>query len=279
MPLTEYQKEIARLLAVNRSEESHLAGGAALHFLPNSKRFSNDLDYFHDTTEEVAKAFNQDMAALEASGFEIQVEMHQPGYIRAIVSKNAHNTKIEWAHDSAWRFMPVVFNPEVGYQLHPVDLAVNKTLALAGRDEARDYIDILYADEKILPLGGLCWAAAGKDPGFTPLSLLELLKRRGKYRPEDFLRLQVSGGLDLPAMKTQWLAALKKADEFIRNRPVEEVGCLYYSRSRHQFVTPSSTLTGDGDIVSHFGKIGGILPRFYDGDTLSKGLIDNGIIT
>jgi hypothetical protein len=29
-------------------------------------------------------------------------------------------------------------------------------------------------------LAGLCSAAAGKDPGFTPLALLELLKRRGR---------------------------------------------------------------------------------------------------
>jgi hypothetical protein len=28
-------------------------------------------------------------------------------------------------------------------QLHPIDLAVNKLLALAGRDEARDFLDIL----------------------------------------------------------------------------------------------------------------------------------------
>jgi hypothetical protein len=27
--------------------------------------------------------------------------------------------------------------------------------------------------QKILPLAAICWAACGKDPGFTPLSLLQ----------------------------------------------------------------------------------------------------------
>jgi hypothetical protein len=46
MPLTSFQESVARLLSGNRTEDSHLAGGAALHLHPNSKRYSNDLDYF-----------------------------------------------------------------------------------------------------------------------------------------------------------------------------------------------------------------------------------------
>ena len=92
--------------------------------------------------------------------------------------------------------MPPVRDELGGFLLHPVDLAVNKTLALAGRDEPRDYADILFIHERILPLGALCWAAAGKDPGFTPLSLLELLRRRGRHRPEDMARLALAGPTD-----------------------------------------------------------------------------------
>ena len=63
--------------------------------------------------------------------------------------------------------------------MNPIDLAINKLLALVGRDEPRDYLDIHEA-MRVLPLGALCWAAAGKDPGFTPSMLLDLLRRRGK---------------------------------------------------------------------------------------------------
>lgn len=44
MPLTNFQAAIARLLSTNRSPDSYLAGGAALHIEPNSTRYSNDLD-------------------------------------------------------------------------------------------------------------------------------------------------------------------------------------------------------------------------------------------
>ncbi len=73
--------------------------------------------------------------------------------------------------------MPTFFIANRGFTMHPIDLSINKVLALAGRDEARDYLDVLTAHEKILPLAGLVWAACGKDPGFSPDSLLELLRR------------------------------------------------------------------------------------------------------
>ena len=43
MPLTPFQAALARLLATNRSVDSYLAGAAALHIQPNSRRYSNDL--------------------------------------------------------------------------------------------------------------------------------------------------------------------------------------------------------------------------------------------
>ncbi len=258
MPLTEFQAEVARLIASSRSEESHLAGGAALNLEPNTKRYSNDLDYFHDSEERVAEAFAKDRALLADAGFDVEVEMQQPGYIRALVSRAAERTKIEWAHDSAWRFMPPVADPRVGFRLHPIDLAVNKVLTLAGRDEPRDFLDIMQIDAEVLSLGALCWAAAGKDPGFTPSSLLDLLRRRGKYREEDFARLRLAVPVDLPALKSRWLRMLEEAQTFVDSRPPDEIGCLYYCREGDRFVQP----TGDEeDVVQHHGRPGGVLPR------------------
>ncbi len=258
MPLTEFQSSVARLLAANRSEDSYLAGGAALHVEPRSRRYSNDLDYFHDSPERVAEAFSKDRALLEEYGYVVTVEMALPGYIRSTIKSQDGVTKIEWAHDSAWRFLPTIFDERVGFVLHPVDLAVNKLLALAGRDEPRDYLDVLHVHRETLPLGALCWAAAGKDPGFSPLSLIELLRRRGKYRPEEFSRLNLVEPVDLPAMKALWMKALDAATRFARSRPPDEMGCLYYSSSRRAFVEPTQDST---DVVPHFGRPGGVLPR------------------
>lgn len=260
MPLTELQEAAARLLSANRTESSHLAGGAALHLQPNSKRYSNDLDYFHDSPERVATAFAVDRALLEQHGYAVHVDLNQPGYIRATIKKGTGTTSIEWAHDSAWRFLPPIKSEVVGYQLHPIDLAINKLLALAGRDEARDFLDILMIDREVLPLGALCWAAVGKDPGFSPRSLLELLKRRGKYRPEDFERLRLSEPVDLQNLKRQWLQALEDAETFVDAQDPTEIGCLFYDTAKDAFVAPTSNDRAGGTVVPHFGRPGGILP-------------------
>lgn len=261
MPLTALQHRILALLAGAPPRDRYLAGGAALHFTPQSKRYSEDLDFFHDSEKRVAETFAADRALLENSGYSIAVELSQPGFIRAIVSHNGDSTRIDWAHDSAWRFMTLVADPLGGLLLHPIDLAINKLLALAGRDEARDYVDILYVHQTVLPLAGLVWAAVGKDPGLTPVSLLEMLKRRGRPRPEEVDRLHLSEPFDYVQAKSVWLDALSEAERFIAERPGKEVGCLYFSTAETRFVLPSAaTLLPAQDIVPHFGRPGGVVP-------------------
>jgi hypothetical protein len=54
VPLTDYQADLASCLSANRTFDSYLAGGAAILIEPNSMRYSNDLDYFHDSERRVA---------------------------------------------------------------------------------------------------------------------------------------------------------------------------------------------------------------------------------
>lgn len=264
VPLTPFQQTLLADLTRTRADQSYLAGGAALHFAPNSARFSDDLDFFHDSVERVASAFAGDRQRLEQAGYGVSLELSQPGFIRTTVSRGDNATRVDWAHDSAWRFLPLVRDPLGGLLLDPTDLAINKTLALAGRDEARDFVDILYCHQHILPLGALAWAAAGKDPGFTPLSLLELLKRRGRYHPEDFQRLNLALPFDLPGAKTIWLAALDGAEQFARLAPPDTAGCLFWSPAPARFVMPAASDIQAGIVVPHFGKPGGVLPQLAD---------------
>lgn len=258
MPLTRFQAELLRLLSANRTPDSYLAGGAALHLEPHTKRYSNDLDFFQDSEQRVASAFAEDRATLERAAYAIEILLQQPGYVRALVKKGEDATKVEWAHDSAWRFLPTVQHDLAGFQLHPIDLAINKLLALAGRNEPRDFIDIMEVHRHVLPLGALCWAAAGKDPGFTPPLLIDLLRRRGTLRSEDLERLHLNESLDLAELKRQWLTALDEAEAFIKSRLPSEPGCLYYSPSLERFVGNPAEVP---DAVPHYGRPGGVLPR------------------
>lgn len=232
-----------------------------MHFSPYSKRFSKDMDYFHDTQELVNAVFNKDQELMREAGFTVEVKREFKGFVTAKVSKESRSTEIDWGQDSSWRFMPLVYDPECGYRLHPVDLAINKVLALAGRHEPRDYYDVLYITDEILPLGALVWAAPSKDPGFNPASLLEMLRRKGKYRPEDFEDMILTQPLDLQAMKMKWMAALDDAEEFIWSRPMNEHGCLYYSLAEKRFVQPKPE---DKDVVCHYARPGGVLPQIVE---------------
>jgi hypothetical protein len=262
VPLTDLQRAILSLIGASRTPDSYVAGGTALHFTPESTRYSHDLDLFHDAEERVAKAFEADRSTLEEGGFAVNPVLSQPGFIRAVVARDGSATQIDWAHDSSWRFMPVVADPLGGYLLHPVDIATNKALALAGRDEPRDFVDILYVIETILPLGALVWAAVAKDPGYNPRSLLEQLRRRGKLRPEEVARLDLRVPLDLEAARSRWREALDRAETFVMSRPADEIGGLYYDRVDDRFVEPAPNRPLDEQgLVIHYGRPGGVLPR------------------
>jgi hypothetical protein len=66
----------------------------------------------------------------------------------------------------------------------------------------------------------------------------------------------------LEELKREWLAVLDGADAFVRRRPPEEAGCLYYSSGQGRFVDPDEP--GVGPAVPHFGAPGGVLPRLLD---------------
>ncbi len=171
-----------------------------------------------------------------------------PAFYRAVLSGEGEQLRIEWAQDSSFR----------GYRLHHADAAVNKVLALAGRQEVRDYVDILHLHDSYLHLGCLAWAACGKDPGFTPGFLLEQAARHAAYSQADVDRLSLRKPLDLRSLKRTWLKALEEARELVEALPPGEVGMLYLDGQRP--VTPDPRSDRFPDLVRHEGSIRGAWP-------------------
>ena len=267
MPLTPLQSEVLALLAAQRSPESHLAGATGLLMAKSSPRRSRDLDFFHDAEGDVARAFAADRAVLERSGFVVRVSLSQPGFIRAEIGRPSDATvRVDWAHDSRWRFLPPVRLERAGYVLHPVDLAINKVLALAGRDEARDFVDILYLVERVLPLGALAWAAAGKDPGLNPAMLLDLLARKGRIQQREFDRLDLARPLNAGEAVQQFRRALESGRAWVSTRPPDEAGCLYRRPDSARFFAPEP----EESCVPHRGAPGGVIPAAGEGQALAS---------
>lgn len=259
MPLTAFQKEIASVLAVNRNPESHVGGGSAINRADDSPRYSNDLDLFHDVAESVAVCAEADFQALTARHYAIEWQLRQAGFFRAVVRRGADALKLDWTCDSAFRFFPIQADDLFGYCLHPADLATNKVLALAGRAEIRDFLDILYLDAHYLSLAALVWAACGKDEGYTPWSLLDMAKRHVRYRQEDLENEHLAQPLTLTELKARWLAAVARAEELFPQLPAEEVGCLYL-KSAATVQTPVPGHADTAQLIRHFGRVRGAWP-------------------
>lgn len=65
------------------------------------------------------------------------------------------------------------------------ELAVDKVLAVFGRAEARDFVDLM-AVEPTYGLDRLCQLAAEKDRGFTPAVFAEMLGGFRRLRRDEF---------------------------------------------------------------------------------------------
>lgn len=257
MPLTKLQIAILKTIAVNRGPDSYLAGATVQHMKKHSPRFSEDLDLFHDIESRVAECAESDSAVLAASGYQLNWLLRTPAFHRAVISMGGESVRIEWAQDSAFRFFPLQEDPVCGFRLHDADAAINKILALAGRQEPRDFVDILHLDATYLPLGALAWAGCGKDPGFTPDLIMDQVARHVAYTQDDIDRLNLNTPLNIRDMKKQWLAASENARNLIATLPPEDLGCLYLN-DKNEPVSPSSDSLEK--LARHYGSVGGAWP-------------------
>jgi hypothetical protein len=260
MPLTPYQREIAGILAKNRNPESHVAGGAVINRGEDGVRISDDLDIFHDLAASVAASAEADAKALRAAGCSVEWTLRGEGMFKAVATRGGDRVHLDWTTDSAFRFFPVLADEEFGYCLHPADLATNKVLALAGRNEIRDFLDILLIDRTYLSLGAVIWAACGKDAGFTPALLLDQTNRHSRYQESDLKGENLVRPLDLRELKQQWLEARVRAERLCEQLPADELGCLYLDAD-NQPVTPDPGSPDFPKRTRHFGSIRGAWPK------------------
>jgi hypothetical protein len=153
--------------------------------------------------------------------------------------------------------------------LHPADLATNKVLALVGRSEIRDFLDILQLDREYLSLGAIIWAACGKDEGYTPSLILDLTNRHARYRESVLENENLVRPVDLKELKQQWISARERAETLFAHLPPGEIGCLYVDPDRHSPVTPDPGEPEFSGLIRHQASVGGAWPSI-DGTPVGR---------
>jgi hypothetical protein len=148
---------------------------------------------------------------------------------------------------------------------NPFDLATHKVLALIGRTEARDWIDVIDCDRSLQPLGYLAWAACAKDPGFTPAGILMHAGRATHYAQAEIDALAFTGEAPKAAvLSRRWHSALEEARTIVGHLPVAFVGTAVLHTDGTLFRGAAADLVvglGAGSVQFHEGRIRGAWPR------------------
>jgi hypothetical protein len=162
--------------------------------------------------QAVMRASEADVATLRQAGYGVREDIWTPVFRRAWIQSADDGVKLEWCQDSAWRFFPIEADDILGWRLHRFDALTNKALAMAGRAETRDLVDIVANAEKH-PLHAVIWAACAKDAGYNPLLLLNQMQRNSRVDPAE-LR-EMGARFEPVELKTRWLNLAETAGKEI----------------------------------------------------------------
>jgi Domain of unknown function (DUF1814). len=198
----------------------------------DAPRISDDIDIFHDREERVAAVALSDTQTLAAAGYSVAWLRQLPAIYAAEVTRGDAGTRLEWVVGNDYRHFPTVRDETFGYMLHPVDLAMNKVMAAAGRRELRDIVDLVTVHETILPLGAVIWAAVEKSPGVTPEGLIAEIRRNAHYPAAEWRALQSSEPLDQKDITARLRAALDEAEAVVTRMPTDKLGLLFLQAGR-----------------------------------------------
>ena len=184
---------------LDEAKDFALAGGAALIIRGDVDRSTRDLDFFGLAADDVDRLAPVVMLALLDAGLEVRTVQENPGFVRLEISSSSDTTELDLAADA--RILPAEHGSLVP-TLAGEELATDKVLAVFGRAEARDFVD-LRAVESRYGLRRLCERATEKDPGFSIEVFNDMLNRFSRLRRDEF-ELDNSAFADLRNVVGEW---------------------------------------------------------------------------
>jgi hypothetical protein len=159
-----------------------LAGGTALAAAYLGHRRSEDLDLFTGE-REIGPALEAFRDALRREGLAVNAEPHHVGRTFARLLVGRRPVKVELGCDSPFHIRPSSRTLE-GMPVRSLeDLAADKVLALFGRAEARDFVDVYWLLRTHFDWSELLSLAQRKDPGFREEWFVRALRQVDRVGP------------------------------------------------------------------------------------------------
>jgi len=168
--LTPFQKRILKAIGHSDLAPSfYLTCGTALAVYHLQHRYSEDLEFFADAREamtgvtSIASEIAQDLHA------EIEFTRTFPTFVETFLTSQAgERVKIDFAFDTPFRLQPTTTDPAYGIRLDNLtDMASNKLAALFGRLESKDFVDVYFICQELMPFATLFDQANIKHVGMT----------------------------------------------------------------------------------------------------------------
>jgi hypothetical protein len=182
--LTPLQRSFLSLFSrLADKDQFYLTGDTALAEYYLGHRLSFDLDLFTGSDGLVLPVSYQVEEAGKTGGLKISVVRRFATYVEFLVTDHHNELKVDLALDSPFRFEPPVASAD-GFLVNDYqDLRVDKLLALYGRAEPRDAVDMYFILQKE-PLEQLLPQATQKDSGFDLYWLAVALNRCAAFPDE-----------------------------------------------------------------------------------------------
>jgi hypothetical protein len=148
-------------------DDFFLTGGTALAALYVHHRYSVDLDLFTENPAAVAQV--PPIMQRIASGLDLEITFTRTlgTFLEAFVtSPDGERVEFDFAQDSPYRLEPTRLEPELDLWVdNPTDIACNKLSALFDRAEPKDFVDVFFVVQEILPFDRLVGLARRKHVG------------------------------------------------------------------------------------------------------------------
>jgi nucleotidyltransferase AbiEii toxin of type IV toxin-antitoxin system len=206
--LNPFQRKILKAFAeIEESKAFYLTGGTALSVFYLGHRLSDDFDLFTADQPLIPIVAQKFKSKLEALGITVQEIRSFSSFWEAIATQGDESFKIQLAYDSPFALGPVMERDDLRIQSFE-DIAAGKLLALFGRAEERDFIDVYsIVKEGSISMDRLIELARRKDPGLDEYYLAIALEQSEKL-PDDVagLKLNLLTTIDLKDVKAFFAA-------------------------------------------------------------------------
>ena len=148
-------------------DEFYLTGGTALAALYLHHRYSVDLGLFTENPAAVAQVPPTMQEIASQLGLEITFTRTPSTFLEAFVtSPDGERVQFDFAQDSPYRLEPTRLDLELGLWVdNPTDIACNKLSALFDRVEPKDFVDVYFVVQELLPFDRLVALARQKHVG------------------------------------------------------------------------------------------------------------------